>query len=339
MNLTALTARTSKRKAAALALPQPKGRRLGGGLQIQVPVTATAATTDEATGQIQKRSKARAAAERIVQATAAPAMPDALPNSASQRPVQQRSAMQRPSKGQSDAEPGTPAVSLNEHETSALQAQAATEAAELCNKAGQHAQSSHAAGRRGPGRQSKLHEGKPASKAKHKHSGNVQRATSPGTEARDNALKQKLLDAWERFQEHLQDRKKFTEYGSCACFLRDRLTSWRGLTTRVTCTHCRIDVATCMRPEAAVGRPVRIFWPDEDAWFCGEVTSFDAASGQHQVLPHHKQGLTGLSTGASAAQEFALWTHQFTRANGCFDRWAMRMVIRSHSGWPAEWSA
>ena len=232
IDLTALTARTSKRKAAALALPQSKDRRLGDGLPTQVPVTATAATTDAATGQIQNCSKAQSAAEEIVQARAAPAVPHELPVGASQRfteltptacsPVQQHSAaMQPPSKGQSDAEPGTPAVSHNEHDRSALQAQAATAAGELCEVVGQPVQSSHAAGREGPGRQSILHEGKSASKAKRNHSGKVQRAASPGTEARDNALKQKLLDAWERFQEHLQDRKKFTEYGSCACFLGD----------------------------------------------------------------------------------------------------------------------
>ena len=231
MDLTALTARTSKRKAPALALPQSKDRRLGDGLPTHVPVTASAAITDAATDQIQNSSKAQVAAEEIVQARAAPAVPDKLPTGASQQstgltqtassPVQQQSAMQPSSKGQSNADPGTHAVSLNEHERGALQAQAATEAGELCDDLGQPVQSSHATGRDRPGRQSILHKGKPASKAKRNHSGKVQRAASPGTEARDNALKQKLLDAWERFQEHLQDRKKFTEYGSCACFLRD----------------------------------------------------------------------------------------------------------------------
>lgn len=36
--------------------------------------------------------------------------------------------------------------------------------------------------------------------------------------------------------------------------------------------------------QAAVGRRVRVYWPDEDAWFCGQVTRFDARTGWHSVL-------------------------------------------------------
>ena len=36
-------------------------------------------------------------------------------------------------------------------------------------------------------------------------------------------------------------------------------------------------------PEALVGRQIRVFWADEDAWFSGRVGSYVADTGQHQV--------------------------------------------------------
>lgn len=51
---------------------------------------------------------------------------------------------------------------------------------------------------------------------------------------------------------------------------------------------CRVDVATLMAPYQAVGREVRVYWPDEDAWFLGSVTSFDPVTARHEVpySPH-----------------------------------------------------
>ena len=45
----------------------------------------------------------------------------------------------------------------------------------------------------------------------------------------------------------------------------------------------RVDVATAMAPGALVGRQVRVLWPEDDAWFLGEVSTYDPATGQHRV--------------------------------------------------------
>ena len=93
-------------------------------------------------------------------------------------------------------------------------------------------------------------------------------------------------------------------------------------------------MATCMRPEEAVGRPVRIFWPDEDAWFCGEVTSFDAASGQHQVLPHDKQDFTRISPGASSGQD-----SRYRHTNAMGPSWLLRQVSYADGDKESLWLA
>lgn len=46
---------------------------------------------------------------------------------------------------------------------------------------------------------------------------------------------------------------------------------------------CRVDVATAIAPGALVGRAVRVLWPDDSAWFLGEVTTYDPATGHHEV--------------------------------------------------------
>ena len=48
-------------------------------------------------------------------------------------------------------------------------------------------------------------------------------------------------------------------------------------------TACRIDSGAAVSAEAMVGRELRILWPDDDAWFCGTVDSYDSSSGQHMV--------------------------------------------------------
>lgn len=48
-------------------------------------------------------------------------------------------------------------------------------------------------------------------------------------------------------------------------------------------TACRIDSGVAVSAESMVGREVRILWPDDDAWFCGTVGSYDSSSGQHMV--------------------------------------------------------
>ena len=40
-----------------------------------------------------------------------------------------------------------------------------------------------------------------------------------------------------------------------------------------------------MTAQTLVGRNVKIFWPDDDAWYMGRVTAFDEATGQHHVGP------------------------------------------------------
>ncbi len=42
--------------------------------------------------------------------------------------------------------------------------------------------------------------------------------------------------------------------------------------------------ADACSPQAAVGRRLRVFWPDEGEWYCGEVTRFDARTGWHSVF-------------------------------------------------------
>ena len=57
-----------------------------------------------------------------------------------------------------------------------------------------------------------------------------------------------------------------------------------------------MDVALSMNPQAMVGRDVRVFWPDDEAWYQGTVTSYDPPSGQHHVRAalrppqHHQRG-------------------------------------------------
>lgn len=38
-----------------------------------------------------------------------------------------------------------------------------------------------------------------------------------------------------------------------------------------------------MGSQAAVGRRVRVYWPDDDAWFTGVVKRFDPRTGMHAV--------------------------------------------------------
>lgn len=43
------------------------------------------------------------------------------------------------------------------------------------------------------------------------------------------------------------------------------------------------DAAAMINTDALVGRSVRVYWPDDDAWYLGLVTSYDPGTGQHAV--------------------------------------------------------
>jgi hypothetical protein len=36
-------------------------------------------------------------------------------------------------------------------------------------------------------------------------------------------------------------------------------------------------------PQAIVGRRIRVYWQDDDAWFVGNVTHWDPLTGRHKV--------------------------------------------------------
>jgi hypothetical protein len=44
-----------------------------------------------------------------------------------------------------------------------------------------------------------------------------------------------------------------------------------------------IDAAAVIEATALVGRTLRVYWPDEDAWFLGTVTSYNSETGQHHI--------------------------------------------------------
>ncbi|KAK9809797.1 hypothetical protein WJX73_007597 [Symbiochloris irregularis] len=48
-------------------------------------------------------------------------------------------------------------------------------------------------------------------------------------------------------------------------------------------TFHELDVAKNFAPTALVDRIVKVFWPDDEAWYQGTVTSYDSATGQHHV--------------------------------------------------------
>jgi hypothetical protein len=51
-----------------------------------------------------------------------------------------------------------------------------------------------------------------------------------------------------------------------------------------------VDVATALSPEQLVGRQVRVLWPDDDAWYLGNVVGYDVGSGMHRVSPRDRLG-------------------------------------------------
>lgn len=42
-------------------------------------------------------------------------------------------------------------------------------------------------------------------------------------------------------------------------------------------------MAKDMSAQALIGRSVKVFWEDDDAWYTGRVTSYDEEKGQHHV--------------------------------------------------------
>ncbi|GAB4814051.1 hypothetical protein N2152v2_001097 [Parachlorella kessleri] len=79
-------------------------------------------------------------------------------------------------------------------------------------------------------------------------------AAQPPCEA-DEQRKLQLLDALAAFQQHKHERQLFLE----------------------------VDVAAALEPQALVGRSLRVLWPEDEAWYLGTVTSYDSATGKHQV--------------------------------------------------------
>ena len=47
---------------------------------------------------------------------------------------------------------------------------------------------------------------------------------------------------------------------------------------------CRVDAALDIAPGALVGREVRVYWDDDDAWYLGTVSGFNAGDHMHEVL-------------------------------------------------------
>lgn len=68
-------------------------------------------------------------------------------------------------------------------------------------------------------------------------------------------LKFKLISAYKRFQEHKSERSFF-------------LTA---------------DVALRLEPELLVGRTIRVYWSEYDAWYLAQVASYSPDTGEHKV--------------------------------------------------------
>ena len=44
-----------------------------------------------------------------------------------------------------------------------------------------------------------------------------------------------------------------------------------------------VDAAAVIAPLALIGRSIRVYWPDDDAWYLGVATKYDPATGKHAV--------------------------------------------------------
>ena len=54
-----------------------------------------------------------------------------------------------------------------------------------------------------------------------------------------------------------------------------------------------LDVAARLAAAAVVGRQLRIYWPDDDAWYLGTVQDYFRKTGEHQVGGRGLRGRTG----------------------------------------------
>ena len=54
----------------------------------------------------------------------------------------------------------------------------------------------------------------------------------------------------------------------------------------------RFDVAIRTAPQLLAGRKLRVYWPDDDGWYLGTVTHFDAETGKHKVCSYGSALLT-----------------------------------------------
>lgn len=61
------------------------------------------------------------------------------------------------------------------------------------------------------------------------------------------------------------------------------LRSGSGSAAPITNSIWALQVVLWLSPAQLVGRELRVLWPDEEAWFCGRVTHFDAEMGMHTV--------------------------------------------------------
>jgi len=75
------------------------------------------------------------------------------------------------------------------------------------------------------------------------------------TSVGDEAMKQRLLQAAERFAVTKADLHLFLEVDAVRCFL----------------------------PEEMVGKQLRVYWPDDDVWYLGEVMSYNPANAEHLI--------------------------------------------------------
>ena len=79
-------------------------------------------------------------------------------------------------------------------------------------------------------------------------------ATTAAAQAAE-ATKQRLLQAIERFEDEKSSRQLMLE----------------------------VHVAALISPEDLVGRLIRVYWPDDDAWYLGTPISYDPTTGQHSM--------------------------------------------------------
>lgn len=57
----------------------------------------------------------------------------------------------------------------------------------------------------------------------------------------------------------------------------------------------RLDVSMRLAPEALVGRHLRVYWDNDDAWFAGSVVEWDEGTGRHKVRGRVQHARTAMT--------------------------------------------